>query len=295
MPGKAVHDALSDLGGRSLLVGLSGGVDSTVLLHALATARTEPNAGLRALHVHHGLHADADQWSEHCLRLCASLGVPCIIERVRVRRDSGHGMEGAARDARYAAFAQHLRAGESLVLAHHQDDQAETVLLRLLRGSGSEGLAAMRRQRSFADGVLLRPLLGLARPQLLAYANSHGLTWCDDPSNEDDGPDRNFLRRQVMPLLRQRWPQATGALAQSAALLADDSRLLGEEADRRLEDKIDRDDPTVLRIPALLQLDPAWRSRALQRWLDKQHLPPLRRRAYALIAEQLLSGSADNA
>src|SRR3990167_9051176 len=163
---------------------------------------------------------------------------PCIIERVRVRRDSGHGMEGAARDARYAAFAQHLRAGESLVLAHHQDDQAETVLLRLLRGSGSEGLAAMRRQRR---------------------------------------------------------PQATGALAQSAALLADDSRLLGEEADRRLEDVVDRDDPTVLRIPALLQLDPAWRSRVLRRWLDKQHLPPLRRRAYALIAEQLLSGSADSA
>lgn len=295
MPGKAVHDALSELGGPSLLVGLSGGMDSTVLLHALATSRTDPDAGLRALHVHHGLHDDADLWSEHCLRLCASLGVPCIIERVRVRRDSGHGMEGAARDARYAAFAQHLRPGESLVLAHHQDDQSETVLLRLLRGSGSDGLAAMRRQRRFADGVLLRPLLGLARSQLLAYANSHGLSWCDDPSNADDGPDRNFLRRQVMPLLQQRWSQAATALAQSATLLAEDARLLGEEADRRLANIVDRDNPTVLRIPALLALDPAWRARVLRRWLDKQQLPPLRRRAYGLIAEQLLSGPADSA
>jgi len=294
MPGKALHEALSDLGGRALLVGLSGGLDSTVLLHALATIAHAPARSLRALHVHHGLHADADQWTEHCLRLCASLGVPCIVEHVRVRRDSGQGLEGAARDARYAAFAQHLKPGESLVLAHHQDDQAETILLRLLRGSGSDGLAAMRGQRSFAGGDLLRPFLGLTRAQLLAYAKAHALAWCDDPSNEDDGPDRNFLRRQVMPLLQQRWPHASGTLAQSAALLADDARLLGEEADRRLADVVDDKDPTVLRIPALLELDPAWRSHVLRRWLDRQHLPPLRRRAYALIAEQLLSGSADS-
>jgi tRNA(Ile)-lysidine synthase len=295
MPGKAVHDALSELGGQSLLVGLSGGLDSTVLLHALATPGADTRTGLRALHVHHGLHEHADQWSEHCLRLCASLGVPCIIEHVRVRRDSGQGMEGAARDARYAAFAKHLRAGESLVLAHHQDDQAETVLLRLLRGSGSDGLAAMRRQRSFADSVLLRPLLGLSRHQLLAYANSQGLSWCDDPSNEDDGPDRNFLRRQVMPLLQRRWPQASGALSLSAALLGEDARLLGEEADRRLEKIVDPHDRGVLRIPALLELDPAWQARVLRRWLDRQRLPPLRRRAYALIAEQLLAGPGDGA
>ena len=295
MPGKAVHDALSEIGGRPLLVGLSGGMDSTVLLHALATSQAKSAAGLRALHVHHGLHEAADQWSEHCLRLCSSLGVPCIIEHVRVRRDSGQGMEGAARDARYAAFAKHLHGGESLVLAHHQGDQAETVLLRLLRGSGSDGLAAMRRKRKFSDGELLRPLLGLPRSQLLAYANSHGLAWCDDPSNEDDGPDRNFLRRQVMPLLQQRWPQAAISLSQSAGLLAEDSRLLGEEADRRLANVLDRDDPTVLRIPALLELDPAWRARVLRRWLDRQQLPPLRRRAFTLIAEQLLSASADSA
>ena len=211
-----------------------------------------------------------------------------------MRRDSGHGLEGAARDARYAAFALHLQEGESLVLAHHQDDQAETVLLRLLRGSGSDGLAAMRTQRSFSGGDLLRPLLALSRAQLLAYANLHSLCWCDDPSNEDDGPDRNFLRRQVMPLLHRRWPNAASTLSQSAALLAEDARLLGEEADQRLAAVVDGKDPTVLRIPALLELDPAWRSRVLRRWLDRQHLPPLRRRAFALIAEQLLSGSADS-
>ena len=294
MPGNAIPDALRDLSERTLLVGLSGGMDSVVLLHALAMARSEPRVGLRAIHVHHGLHIDADQWTGHCLRLCAVLGVPCVVEHVRVRRDSGRGLEGAARDARHAAFARQLQQGESLVLAHHQDDQAETVLLRLLRGSGSEGLAAMRRRRNFAEGLLLRPLLDLSRAQLLHYANLHSLAWVEDPSNDDDGPDRNFLRRQVLPLIRQRWPQAAATLSHSASLLSEDARLLGEEAGRRLASVVAAEDPAVLRISALLELDPAWRARVLRRWLDLQKMPPLRRRAYALIAQQLLSAGSDS-
>ena len=155
-------------------------------------------------------------WTEHCLRLCGSLGVECVVEAVRVRRDTGKGLEAAARDARYAAFGRHLAEGESLVLAHHQDDQAETVLLRLLRGSGSDGLAAMRGERRFAGGFLLRPLLGLPRAQLLDYARAHGLAWCEDPSNQDPGADRNFLRLRVMPLLRERWPEAASRACREA-------------------------------------------------------------------------------
>jgi tRNA(Ile)-lysidine synthase len=294
MADASLPDALRALHDRPLLVGLSGGMDSTVLLHALATTRTGDGPRLRAIHVHHGLHADADQWTEHCRGLCQSLGVDCVVEPVRVRRDSGKGLEAAARDARYAAFGKHLAEGESLVLAHHQDDQAETVLLRLLRGSGSDGLAAMRGERRFAKGYLLRPLLGVTRATLHDYAQEQSLAWCEDPSNQDPGADRNFLRLRVVPLLRERWPEAAAALSQSAALLADDARLLGEQAEVRLQAVIDPSDPGVLRIPALLALEPAWRARVLRRWLDGRQMPPLRRQAFALIAEQLLSAQPDS-
>ena len=148
MDRQTLEQALQGLAGAQVLVGLSGGLDSTVLLHALATSAPIRPAGLRAIHIHHGLHADANSWEQHCIRLCDALGVALAIERVQVARDSGKGPEASAREARYHAFQRHLRDGEQLVLAQHQDDQAETVLLRLLRASGSDGLAAMRPVRS---------------------------------------------------------------------------------------------------------------------------------------------------
>src|SRR5690606_11245758 len=142
-----------------LLVGFSGGLDSTVLLHRLARDGEWRARGLRAIHVHHGLHAEADAWAAHCARACARLDVPLDIARVRVERDGGQGLEAAARRARHAAFAEVLGSGAILVLAHHRDDQAETFLLRALRASGVDGLAAMRAWRRFGDGWLWRPLL----------------------------------------------------------------------------------------------------------------------------------------
>src|SRR3982750_3788107 len=142
-----------------LLVGFSGGLDSTVLLHLLAADAGVRARGLRALHVQHDLQASAADWGAHCQRLCATLAVPCSVVPVHVERDSGMGLEAAAREARHAAFAAALGEGETLGLPHHRDDQAETVLLRLLRASGSDGTAAMRSLRAFGDGRLWRPLL----------------------------------------------------------------------------------------------------------------------------------------
>ena len=291
MGGDTLEAALDALRGRSLLVGLSGGLDSTVLLHALARRRGDFLA-LRAIHVHHGLLPEAEAWSEHCRDLCTDLGVELSQHRVQVDRDGGQGLEAAAREARHAAFASELRDGESLVLAHHRDDQAETVLLRLLRGSGSGGLAAMRSERFIGANALLRPLLGLDRASLLEYALAHGLAWCEDPSNADTGPDRNFLRLRVLPLLSERWPQAGIALARSALLLDEDDALLDAEAARRL-DTLVQDEETSLDATGLLDLEPAWRSRVLRLWLERLGLPPLTADAPAIIAVQVLGAEPD--
>ena len=163
-----------------MLVAFSGGLDSTALLHLLAKDTASRRNGLRALHVHHGLHPQADEWVAHCRRFCDALGIPLHVVRVEVARDGGQGPEAAARQARYAAILAALQPGEVLVTAHHRDDQAETFLLRALRASGPDGLAAMREWQAFAQGWHWRPLLRTPRSELLAHAKAHGLDWIEE-------------------------------------------------------------------------------------------------------------------
>lgn len=275
-----------------LLVACSGGLDSTALLHFLARDANLRVGGLRAIHVHHGLQADADDWAERCRKSCASLDVPLAIVRVAVERDSGHGLEAAARHARYLAIADALDAGEVLVTAHHRDDQAETFLLRALRASGPDGLAAMRPWRRFAKGWHWRPLLDTPRSGLLAYAQEHALEWVEDPSNESPDFDRNFLRNEVMPLLRQRWPQADAAFARSAALNAEAADLL-VEGDAQALAHAATADPHELSVPALLALPTARRSRVLRRWIETLKLPPLPGNGVERIETELLPAPDD--
>ena len=210
-------------------VALSGGLDSTVLLHLLASlAQREALPPLSAIHIHHGLQAAADAWPAHCRELCATLSVPLQVEYVQVA--PGASLERAARDARYAAFAARLGADELLLTAQHRDDQAETLLFRLLRGAGVQGLSAMPVSRALGVGQLVRPLLNCSREELLAYAREHKLTWIDDLSNADERFSRNYLRRQVMPGLLGRWPQACANMARSAAHLSEAAQLLDELA-----------------------------------------------------------------
>ncbi|WP_271408906.1 tRNA lysidine(34) synthetase TilS [Pseudomonas sp. Q1-7] len=210
-------------------VAFSGGLDSTVLLHLLARlARREDLPPLSALHIHHGLQAAAEAWPVHCQRVCDGLGVPLDIQRVMV--DSGPSLERAARDARYAAFRERLAAGEVLLAAQHRDDQAETLLFRLLRGAGVRGLAGMPASRPLGRGSLVRPLLQVCRVELEAYARAEGLDWVDDPSNTDTALARNFLRQDIVPLLQRRWPRLTDSLARSAEHMAEAESLLAELA-----------------------------------------------------------------
>src|SRR5690606_16818783 len=277
---------------RAVLVGLSGGLDSIVLLHLLAMQPHIRDAGLRAIHVHHGLQAAADDWAAHCRGVCEAMAVPLQVVRVEVARDAGTGLEAAARSARRNAFTDALRDGEVLALAHHRDDQAETFLLRALRASGPDGLAAMRPWQRFGAGWLWRPLLDAPRADLLAHAQLHGLRWVEDPSNDDTAHDRNFLRHRVLPLLRDRWPAASASLARSAALASDARDLLVEGDDTALE-AVRTNDPQVLSAAALDALPPARRARVLRRWIEALGLPPLPAQGVARTGADLLAAGSD--
>jgi tRNA(Ile)-lysidine synthase len=261
--------ALRDAPPGALCVGYSGGVDSTVLLHALKTGGFD----VRALHVDHGLQPESSAWAEHCRAFCAELRVPITVLRVQVDQIAALGPEGAARAARHAAFAAELRDGETLALAHHRDDQAETVLLRLLHGAGTEGLAGMRRLRPFARGRLWRPWLGVAREDLVAYARRHGLAWVEDPSNASpQHAARNHLRLAVMPTLQARWPDAARRIAAAAARVAEEADVLDALARDTLDALRDAEAGT-LDLPRLRAQAPALRRALIGRWLDAHRLP----------------------
>ncbi|MCM7514208.1 tRNA lysidine(34) synthetase TilS [Enterobacter hormaechei] len=250
---------------RQLLVGFSGGLDSTVLLHRLKCWRDrEPDVQLRAMHIHHGLSAHADDWVAHCEAVCSAWAIPLVIERVTLE-DEGLGTEAQARKARYAAFSAALQPGEALVTAQHLDDQCETFLLALKRGSGPAGLSAMPERADFAGTALIRPLLGETRASLEAWAHQHHLRWIEDESNQDDSYDRNFLRLRVLPLLNERWTHFSEAAARSAMLCAEQESLLDELLREELETLITADG--ALELAPLEAMSPARRAALIRRWL----------------------------
>ena len=214
--------------GSSLLIGLSGGVDSVVLLHILQRLAQRFSWQLAALHVHHGISSNADAWAEFCTGFCAKLGVALHMERVDIAPLRDHGIEAAARKLRHAAFAK--QACDFILLAQHADDQAETLLLQLLRGAGVRGAGAMpvgARQLNAlkAWGCVLRPLLGSTREEILAYAAACELRWIEDESNADESYPRNFLRHQLLPLLQKKFPAYRETLCRSAQHFAEAAEL----------------------------------------------------------------------
>jgi tRNA(Ile)-lysidine synthase len=250
---------------RKLLVAFSGGLDSTVLLHQLTLLRQRlPELHLRAIHIHHGLSANADSWANRCRALCQQWNVPFLLERITVDgRDKG--IEAAAREGRYQAFRRHLLPGEALVTAQHLDDQCETLLLALKRGSGPAGLAAMPSSMTLGEHRLLRPLLRCRRAELEQWAHQHQLCWVEDESNQDTRYDRNFLRQRIMPLLNARWPHFADAAARSAALCGEQEQLLDELLAESLQQRMQPDG--ALQIADFHTLSEARRAALLRRWI----------------------------
>jgi tRNA(Ile)-lysidine synthase len=262
---------LAGLRPAGFLIAHSGGLDSTVLLHAAASLRRDLPP-LRAVHIDHGLQAASASWTDHCRRFCDAMMIEFIARQVQVDLRSGEGLEAAARRARYAALAELLRPGECLLTAHHLDDQAETVLLQLLRGCGPHGLAAMAPVDSFAAGTHARPLLALEREDLLDYAVAAGLDWIEDPSNSDTRLRRNYLRHDILPRLRRYWPAVSRTLARSAKHAAAAAELLDERAEEDLADLLGPG-PDMLSVRGLAGLSRARADNVLRRWLRSLSLP----------------------
>jgi tRNA(Ile)-lysidine synthase len=273
-------------------VAYSGGVDSHVLLHALAALRPRLPCSVAAVHVNHGLQAGAGAWDEHCRAVCAGLGVPYVTLRVDGRAAAGESREAAARAARYAVLKEWLPQGHYLLTAQHQDDQSETLLLQLLRGSGVKGLAAMPWLAPFGGGYLLRPLLGCGHGALLDYARVNHLGWVDDPSNQDISLDRNFLRHEVLPVLRRRWPALSATLSRSARHCAEAAQILEELARQDLPALADGSKDT-LPVSGLLRLAPERQRNLLRHWLTRMDGSSPSEAVLARIAHDVLGSRAD--
>ena len=212
----------------SIYVAFSGGLDSHVLLHALSCLAADYSFSLEAIHIDHSLHSKSTQWANHCRAVCDGLGVPLTVKKVTLARLKGESLEAQAREARYSALAGFLPENGICMTAQHINDQAETVVLQLLRGAGVHGMAAMPAAKVFAAGRMLRPLLGFSRKSLHDYATRHGLEWVDDPSNLDQRFDRNYLRNEILPALRERWPGMDKSISRSAKHAASAATMLDE-------------------------------------------------------------------
>lgn len=244
-------------------VAYSGGCDSHVLLHSLVKLRSEITPEIKAIHINHGLSPFANEWEEHCRKTCEALNIQYVAIKVNAKA-KGSSPEEAARHARYAEWKKLLNKNEVLLLAHHQDDQAETVLIQLLRGSGVKGLAAMPAKQNFSQGLLCRPMLGFLREEIVSYAVDHGLNWIDDPSNFDTDYDRNFLRHDVVPLLETRWPALKKTLSRTASHQADANQLLTELA---FQDWHHIHDNNQIKVSELVKLSDKRQRNVLRYWI----------------------------
>ncbi len=286
-------DALETAGNKPYryVIALSGGLDSTVLAHALTVTRERHGKSLLAVHVDHQLHPESGRWNDYCRRLADSLGIEFVAETVSVDAGRGSGLEAAAREARYAALARHVGDGDWLLSAHHRNDQAETLLLNLMRGSGPAGIAGIGLLTPFAAGWLVRPLIDVSRDALEAYAAAQRLRWVDDPSNEDLRFDRNYLRHDVLPALEQRWPGIVERLARSADLAAEAANMLDELAASDLQNVGDA--PARIDIEGLLALSGARQRNLLRHAIRREGLPLPGAARLAAILDSVLQARED--
>lgn len=271
-----------------LIIGFSGGLDSTVLLHYFAQ-QTSLRDKLLAIHINHGLSSHAADWAAHCRVFSERCQVPFIDIKVTVTGCSN--IEEQARMARYNAFQTYMKANTALITAHHQDDQAETFLLNLMRGSGISGLSAMHAVNRLAAGFLYRPFLNISRQSLHDYAKAHQLTWLNDPSNENMRFTRNFIRQQLLPLLEQRWPSSPKTLARTA--------LLCQQTQSNLDALAQIDYPEHaqpkprLALETIADLPEARQHNVLRYWLKKNKVRPLNWKTFQRLVSEVIAARED--
>jgi tRNA(Ile)-lysidine synthase len=270
--------------GQTVVVGYSGGIDSMVLLHAVKRVAGKSGLGISALHIHHGLSPNADAWAVRCGEVCRAIDVPFTVTEVMIPERSGEGIEAAARRVRHKALAEH--PADWILLAHHADDQAETILHNLLRGAGVRGAAAMPELR----GRVLRPLLAVGRETIEEYGQVHQLRWIEDESNSDTRYTRNFLRREILPAIATRFPGAVEQLAAAASRFSEASELLDDLACLDLQGN---SSGFPQRLGLFRELSAARARNLLRAMLTWQHVQPPDERRLNEFVRQLQSAGND--
>jgi len=289
-PDEIIRSIADKASGKRVWLAYSGGVDSHVLLHLLATADIVGLSSIHAIYIDHGLQAQSQQWALHCAAIAAELEVDFVSVKVTVENIECLGMEAAARAARYRALEHHLTKNDVLLTGQHQEDQAETLLLQLLRGAGPKGLAAMAADFKSGDMNVLRPLLTESQSDILDYAHQHQLNWVEDPSNADTRWNRNYLRHTLWPSLVERWPSAARTLSRSAEHCAEASSLLDDLAELDLQDLVLETSKNSLPIDQLLSLSSARRNNLLRFFINlKQFLAPSKVNLQRIVNEVCLA------
>ncbi len=251
-----------------VVLAFSGGVDSRLLLELLSRYQQAHDISCHAVYVHHGLSANADNWADKCQMWAEQASISCSIEHVNLDIDSGESIELLAREARYRALEKYIESGDLLLTGQHADDQVETFLLALKRGSGPKGLSCMAQTMPFSQGTLVRPLLTTRKEQIEKIAKSLNLEWVEDESNQDTRYDRNFLRHQIVPELAQRWPSIHQAVQRSSSLCAQQEMLLDELLNDVFYRSLQAD--YSLAVEALTSHSELARARLIRMWLAKQ-------------------------
>lgn len=251
-----------------LVLAFSGGVDSRVMLELLAEYQRQYKVSCLAVHVHHGLSDNADNWAQQCKVWAEQLNVDFRLEKVSLELER-RSLEECAREARYQALSAHLQVDDLLLTGQHGDDQLETFLLALKRGSGPKGLSAMAEAKAFSSGTLVRPLLAIKRSEIEEYAQQRGLGWVEDESNQDTRFDRNFIRHQVSPVLVERWPHFSQAVQRSTQLCAEQEALLDELMSEKFKSLCNGDGS--LSIDGMIAVSALMRSRLIRMWLATHH------------------------
>lgn len=256
---------------KTYCIAYSGGIDSHVLLHALASLQAELSLSLRVIHINHGIHVDSKKWAQHCELMSHQLNIPYRSYEINIQKNNGDSLEEAARDARYAIFSEMMNSNDVLLTAHHESDQAETYLLQLCRGAGIPGLSCMPVMKSFSKGHHARPLLFVPKKQILQYAQQHALNFIEDSSNFNTNFSRNFMRHEVLPLLDQHYPNVASAIARSAAHTQEANYLLDELAAEILEN-IKGSKLNTLSIKKLSELSLVKQKCVLRYWIKKLNI-----------------------
>lgn len=253
---------------KTVWIAYSGGLDSHVLLHLYAQLKNTREINLKAIHINHGLSPNANDWARHCEKVCNQLGIPFIQKKINPATLLVESLEDQARKQRYQIFAELLQPGDYLLTAHQQDDQAETLLLQMLRGAGPKGLASMPRIKPLGLGFHVRPLLDFSRDDLISYAENHQLLWIDDESNLNVNFTRNFLRHEVLPILKKRWPTVTKTLSRVAENCQEAQQILETIADDDLM-LVKGSFENTLSIQKLLELDEIRQRQVIRVWLEQ--------------------------